>query len=297
MTRLVLDNKWEREKWEKAWEVREGGGEDVEFALAESKKTRPENQLPRPRKKRKVEADEGGPVWGEPMGEENLLKIDFLTSENTIKGGQHVKQSKIQCLTGVSWSAYEIVREILKSAIQVSEDFEIMRGWEEWGDPPILPSQGESSEELCRTIYELDQQDVEKHPKPQKQVTKTPKNAKKRGRPAKNTQIVGQQPLDAFVVRVRKADVGQAVCRAKADGVVANLPSMGHEYRSIRDIAKEGGSSARAGGAVVANRILMHRSRRDLELFKDEVQPSNETELLGGSTHTSLGHQILSISQ
>ena len=90
--------------------------------------------------------------------------------------------------------------------------------------------------------------------------------------------------------------MGQAVCRAKADGVVANLPSMGHEHRSIRDMAQEGGSSARAGGAVVENIILTHRGRRDLVLFEDEVQPSNETELLGGSTHTSLGHQILSIS-
>ena len=68
LTRLVLDNKWEREKWEKAWEVREGGGEDAEFALAESKKTRPENQLPRPRKKRKVEADEGGLSGGSQWG-------------------------------------------------------------------------------------------------------------------------------------------------------------------------------------------------------------------------------------
>ena len=87
-------------------------------------------------------------------------------------------------------------------------------------------------------------------------------------------------------MRVRKADVGQVVCRAKADGVVANLPSMGHEHRSIRDMAQEGGSSARAGGAVVENRIVTHRSRRDLVLFEEM-----KLNLLG----TSLLHQVLSI--
>ena len=43
-------------------------------------------------------------------------------------GEQKVLQSKIKCLTGVDWTVYQIVREILKSAVQVSEDFEIMRG-------------------------------------------------------------------------------------------------------------------------------------------------------------------------
>ena len=298
LTRLVLDNKWEREKWEKAWEVREWGGEDAEFALAESKKTRPENQLPRPRKKRKVEAVEGGPAWGEPMGEESLLKIDFLTSENTLKGGQKAKQSKIHCLTGVSWSAYEIVREILKSAVQVSEDFDIMRGWGDWGDPPVLPKGG-NRKELWGVLDEMDQRDFENLPKTQKAVTKTPKNAKKRGRPAKNTQIVGQKTMDMFVVRVRKDDVVQAVSvsnMAQSDGMVADLPGRG--LRSIRNMAQEGGNSARTGGAEEGNIILTKRSGRDSVLFDDEVQ-TIETEaslLLGGSTHTSLGNQLPSIS-
>ena len=63
-------------------------------------------------------------------------------------------------------------------------------------------------------------------------------------------------------------------------------------------MAQEGRNSARTGGAEEGNIIVTKRSRRDSVLFDDEVQ-TIETEaslLLGGSTHTSLGNQLPSIS-
>ena len=226
------------------------------------------------------------------MGEDILSKIDFLTSENNVMGEQKVLQSKIECLTGVDWTVYQIVREILKSAVQVSEDFEIMRGCGECGEPPPLTKQGESRKELWGMLDELDTTDFEKQPKPQKQVTKSPKNAKKRGRPAKNTQIVGQKTLDMFVVRGRKSEVVQAVCvssMAQSDGVVASPSSRRHEKTvNISTVAKEGGISARTGGAAVETSIVTQRSRRNSVVFVDEVQPSDETDAIQilGEAHT-----------
>ena len=54
LTRLVIDNKWEREKWEKAWEDK-GEGEDPLCDLTESRKTKPGSLLSdRPVKRRRI---------------------------------------------------------------------------------------------------------------------------------------------------------------------------------------------------------------------------------------------------
>ena len=107
LTRLVLDNQWEKEKWDQAWEhIVVEGGED-ESSIAESKKNKANNQIPRPNKRIKLETEEGGVEWGDPLGLEEQAKIDFLTSDPSKgEGSQKAKQSKIKYLTGINWSVH-----------------------------------------------------------------------------------------------------------------------------------------------------------------------------------------------
>ena len=127
LTRLVLDNQWEKEKWEQAWEHSTVEGGEDENAIAESKKFKANGQLPRPNKRIKLELEEGGTAWGDPLEEDEQAKIDFLHSfPPAVKGGQ---QSKIIFLTGINWAAYEIALDLVKSAAQYSEDFYLMMGW------------------------------------------------------------------------------------------------------------------------------------------------------------------------
>ena len=71
--------------------------------------------------------------------------------------------------------------------------------------------------------------------------------------------------------------------------MVASPSSRKHEKTGIiSDVAKEGGTSARTGGAAVETSIVTQRSRRNLVVFVDEVQPSDETDAIQilGEAHT-----------
>ena len=69
LTRLVLDNKWEKEKWEKAWDEKETESEVPSVADLQENKKRKDTGGGGVSKKRKVENVEGV-VWGETVENE-----------------------------------------------------------------------------------------------------------------------------------------------------------------------------------------------------------------------------------
>ena len=81
MTRLVIDKKWEEDRWEKAWE--EGGDNreefsDLEEGLRERKKTKKGSQGNEAASKRIKVENRKGNVWGEQEGQGAKLAIEFL---------------------------------------------------------------------------------------------------------------------------------------------------------------------------------------------------------------------------
>ena len=138
------------------------------------------------------------------MGDAEEAKINFLTADlSEGEGDQKAKQSKIKYLTGISWAAYEIVRNLVRSAVQHAEDFELMGGWGDWPD-----YEGGSGDEMWGVLDELDEQlyrqrsnqnKNDQKSRPKQSGQKQPKvKAKKRGKVAKVNVMVGQKTLDVF---------------------------------------------------------------------------------------------------
>ena len=150
-------------------------------------------------------------MWGEHLGVENNAKVTFLSSENLKEGGfQKNKQKKIECLTGMNWLIFELVRDLAKSASQIASDFELMRGWGDW-QPQSVEGQGgpEGDKVLWSALEECDRQaagsvntdsNIKNKPKDNKPKTKS----KKRGKLTKVKIMKGQRLMDMFVIKVEE---------------------------------------------------------------------------------------------
>ena len=138
---MVLDYRWEKKKWERAWEEEnKTSGEEEIDDLTESKKNKNNNQeYMAKRKRRKIENEEGL-VWGETVGEVEIKREAFLRSGREPTSGQP-QQQKLKVLTGVKWMAHNLVMEIVGVATQVVLDTSLMAEWEEWSEvephPPL----------------------------------------------------------------------------------------------------------------------------------------------------------------
>ena len=202
LTRMVLDDRWEKEKWERAWEVENNatGGEEVDN-LNESRKNKntiQDNLVTR--KKRKIENDEGI-VWGEPVGDEVVKREEFLKSGREVLSGQS-QQQKLKVLTGAEWMAHNLVMEIVRVATQVVFDTCLMAEWDEWSEVVSPPHPTTNTTSTPADIVEHCQGVPTK--KEVKNVKKSVKNVKKRGKSALVKVDPGQTTLDSFVVKKRK---------------------------------------------------------------------------------------------
>ena len=91
---------------------------------------------------------------GDPLGLEEKAKIDFLSSHPSKgEGSKKAKQSNVKYLTGINWSVYEILHNVVRSVVQHADDFELMGGWGDW---PAC--QEGSGDELWGVLDELDEQ-------------------------------------------------------------------------------------------------------------------------------------------
>ena len=106
ITRLVLAKKWEEETWKKAWESREDDSGDEEISLITSNKSSTKCRAPKENAKRRKVEDEEGHVWGEPLGEEDVAREEFLRGEKESKPIKPSLQSKlVVLLSGVVGSS------------------------------------------------------------------------------------------------------------------------------------------------------------------------------------------------
>ena len=207
LTRMVLDDRWEQEKWERSWEEQDKmqEGEEIDN-LTESKKNKNNIQDNGAKRKRRKIENEEGVVWGEPVGEGVIMREEFLKSGREATSGQ-LQQQKIKVLTGVEWMAHKLVMEIVGLATQVVLDTCLMAEWDEWSEveshPPLTtPTDivGHGHEAGGLQEYPLPPENNETKVK---NVTKKNKN-KKRGKAALVKVDPGQRTMDAFVVKMKK---------------------------------------------------------------------------------------------
>ena len=129
ITRLVLDNKWEQQKWAEAWEEivdPEGGYDEDLTVLRGSRKTKlGEGRGPKNSKKLKLDNEQGA-VWGEEVGTETKAILEFLGSgisepKNSNRSQKSLKQSRLVTLGGVEWLAHQLLRELASESVDIGE--------------------------------------------------------------------------------------------------------------------------------------------------------------------------------
>ena len=148
LTRLGLDDKWEKEKWDKAWEGSEDETNIPEGRdIVETKKKKNifgwEDKLNS--KRRKLDNTDGE-VWGEAVGPEVVAINKFLTSTlPSITSSGQQKQVRLRVITGLEWMALEIVRSLVHEAVRTSENVKEICNWPEWEKEMPIHNQPEES--------------------------------------------------------------------------------------------------------------------------------------------------------
>ena len=133
LTRMAIDEEWDKKTWEEAW-VQEPNQEDdpeAEVLIGSKKSMREEGRNTRS-KRRKVE-DVEGQVWGEQMPEEERERQEFLQSKEESKGGGTVQTKlRLQVMTGKEWFCLEVVKGVVGMAMAQISQMEGVGEWEEW---------------------------------------------------------------------------------------------------------------------------------------------------------------------
>ena len=137
LTRLGIDAKWEEERWRKSLESRKEEDLVIE-TLQESKKTKrgTTSKAEANSKRRKVEVE--GRVWGESLTVQQQAIDEFLAAG---RGDQMplATQSRLQVLSGMSWVAHQLVKEVANVAVDNAWECNLAATWEVWnGDDHAL---------------------------------------------------------------------------------------------------------------------------------------------------------------
>ena len=137
------------------------------------------------------------------MGQGAKMAIEFLQSGR--EGGNGAKmQGRLAVLTGMSWLAYEVVKETVLKAAELATDLEDMLKWEDWDEANIYSEGRERSRVLWQELEQSDKENSTSGTQPQmkRTVVKNVKNeagGKKRGKAIKKDP--NQKTLDGFLIR------------------------------------------------------------------------------------------------
>ena len=134
------------------------------------------------------------------MGQGAKMPIEFLQSGR--EGGNGAKmQGPLAVLTGMSWLAYEVVKETVLKAAELATDLEDMLKWEDWDEANIDSEGRERSRVLWQELEQSDKENSTSGTQPQmkRTVVKNEAGGKKRGRAPKKD--LNQKTLDGFLIR------------------------------------------------------------------------------------------------
>ena len=110
-------------------------------------------------------------------------------------------QGRLAVLTGMSWLAYEVVKETVLKAAELATDLEDMLKWEEWDEDNIYSEGRERSRVLWHELELSDKENSTSRTQPQMKRTavKNEAGGKKRGKATKKDP--NQKTLDGFLIR------------------------------------------------------------------------------------------------
>ena len=172
LTRVRVDDAWEKSVWEENWEIREEKIVDEE-SVRDSNVKRGGQGGREGAKKRKVESAEGV-VWGEQVSQEELERRRFLEERTGAKQG--TKQARLKFISGKEWVMREILKEVADLAVEVATSLPLRLELGEWEEgenqdtrkeevlktvPRVRRSRKEELE-LMRILEELDRRDYQK---------------------------------------------------------------------------------------------------------------------------------------
>ena len=143
LTRLVVDQEWDKVVWEESWEKR-SRQDRINLALSEEGSALIEEKSSMTRRTRKRESEddqdtsnkrrkceEQGLVWGEQVTPMHKAKTEFLLGPNNKVVVKNLVQRKITLLSRASLETLVIINNMISKAVQLSEDHKELKLAEE----------------------------------------------------------------------------------------------------------------------------------------------------------------------
>ena len=201
-------------------------------------------------KKRKVENVEGV-VWGEAV-ENEAKKINNFLSSQSEKQIEKTVQSKLMVLTGTSWMAHLLLKELVNNSVELGMDMEDMKEWVEW--PGYEDDHDQSAIESQNAAVE-----IEGGQKPKIEILKYDKGKKGKRKDPK------QRTLDQFLF-LKPSKQHKASPELKADHPGGGVVPWSEEVPWLDEAQLE-----KEFRLDVTRRLkLTHRQGKRLELVDEE---------------------------
>ena len=110
---------------------------DVPMVIVETQGARrPDGEVDRQGAKR-VKLEANGVVWGEELSEPQLQIAKFMVSGPEESNSQMARQSVLPVMTGNTWMAYTIAKEMAWQAVDRAWSLAGVDEWEDWGPDEI----------------------------------------------------------------------------------------------------------------------------------------------------------------
>ena len=88
------------------------------------------------------------------MSQEDLKRRDYLRRKEPMTEGNW--QSKIKVLTGLDWVSYQVVKDIVGEAVELSTCMELANDLGHWEEEDMMRRTEEEQKELENILDELD---------------------------------------------------------------------------------------------------------------------------------------------
>ena len=145
LTRMVVDEEWDRKVWKEAWEPRVVQAEEEGIRAGEIKKAKKREEDGTTSKRMKIDQEVGKLAWGDADTSIQESRKEFLYTGQVQERAEHpLKQSTLQPLTGIEWLSRKIMEELIKRAAEIGEWCLEAQAWEEW--EPITPGRSRKEE-------------------------------------------------------------------------------------------------------------------------------------------------------
>ena len=157
LTKLVVDEEWEKKTWNEAWQKRDTEVDEECVGMANKSKRRGKEAQPTSLKRRKAEDQEGN-TWGEGVAMEGADA--FLYSAGLPRSSNQLKQSNLNTVTlsGQEWFCKQILLRVAEQAVELSTMMQGVNAWEEWEEQRTIRRESKEEKYLWKMLDEQDRE-------------------------------------------------------------------------------------------------------------------------------------------